>query len=144
MHTPIRFCLNFVANGVPYHIQLPPRSRMFWSMGLLSCVIACVCGLLELLFFLLRVLVLSFIVILVVILLLLPVPVLLYLLYKLVVFVIRADADLTLLFKTLKPHYFDNKVVWVTGASSGSEFNTALKDIMECILYYCMLNRIII
>ncbi|XP_064384674.1 dehydrogenase/reductase SDR family member 7-like [Halichondria panicea] len=88
---------------------------MFWSMGLLSCVIACVCGLLELLFFLLRVLVLSFIVIL----LLLPVLVLLYLLYKLVVFVIRADADLTLLFKTLKPHYFDNKVVWVTGASSG-------------------------
>ncbi len=101
--------------------------------GLLSCVIACVCGLLKLLLLLV-----------IVILLLLPVPALFYLLYKLVVFVIRTDADLTLLFKTLKPHYFDNKVVWVTGASSGSEFNTALKDIMECILYYCMLNRIII
>ncbi|XP_064401242.1 dehydrogenase/reductase SDR family member 7-like isoform X2 [Halichondria panicea] len=43
---------------------------------------------------------------------------LLYLLYKLVVFV-RADADLTLLSRTLDTRYFDNKVVWVTGASSG-------------------------
>ncbi|XP_064401444.1 dehydrogenase/reductase SDR family member 7-like isoform X2 [Halichondria panicea] len=43
---------------------------------------------------------------------------LLYLLYKLVVFV-RADADLTLLSRTLDTCYFDNKVVWVTGASSG-------------------------
>ena len=45
---------------------------------------------------------------------------LLYLLYKVVVFV-RADADLTLLSRTLDTRYFDNKVVWVTGASSGSE-----------------------
>ena len=58
---------------------------------------------------------------------------LLYLLYKLVVFV-RADADLTLLSRTLDTCYFDNKVVWVTGASSGSELVRALKDIMECIL----------
>ncbi|XP_064401240.1 dehydrogenase/reductase SDR family member 7-like [Halichondria panicea] len=43
---------------------------------------------------------------------------LLYLLYKLVVFV-RADADITLLSRTLDTRYFDNKVVWVTGASSG-------------------------
>ncbi len=46
--------------------------------------------------------------------------VLVYLLYKVVVFA-RADADLTLLSKTLDSKYFDNKVVWVTGASSGSE-----------------------
>ena len=45
--------------------------------------------------------------------------VLLYLLYKVVVFA-RADADLTLLSKTLDHTYFDNKVVWITGASSGS------------------------
>ncbi len=47
--------------------------------------------------------------------------VLVYLLYKVVVFA-RADAYLTLLSKTLNSKYFDNKVVWVTGASSGSEF----------------------
>ncbi len=47
---------------------------------------------------------------------------LLYLLYKLVVFV-RADADLTLLSRTLDTRYFDNKVVWVTGASSGSTWD---------------------
>ncbi len=46
---------------------------------------------------------------------------LLRLLYRVVVFV-RADADFTLLSKTLDTRYFDNKVVWVTGASSGSEY----------------------
>ena len=45
---------------------------------------------------------------------------LLYLLYKVVVLAF-ADADLTLYSKKLKPSYFDKKVVWVTGASSGSE-----------------------
>ena len=47
---------------------------------------------------------------------------LLYLLYKVVVFVF-ADVDLTLYGKKLKPSYFDKKVVWVTGASSGSELS---------------------
>ena len=60
---------------------------------------------------------------------------LLYLLYKVVVFV-RADADLTLLSRTLDTRYFDNKVVWVTGASSGSEY----KDIngVHDRSIYCM------
>ena len=45
---------------------------------------------------------------------------LLYLLYKVVVLAF-AGTDLTLYSKKLKPSYFDKKVVWVTGASSGSE-----------------------
>ncbi len=56
----------------------------------------------------------------VIILLVLALLYLLRLLYKVVVLV-RADADLTLLSRTLDTLYFDNKVVWVTGASSGSE-----------------------
>ena len=34
---------------------------------------------------------------------------------------VTGDADLTLLSKSLVPDFFRNKVVWVTGASSGSE-----------------------
>lgn len=41
-------------------------------------------------------------------------------LYKLVK-IARADSDMSLLCKKLKPSYFSEKVVWVTGASSGSE-----------------------
>ena len=33
----------------------------------------------------------------------------------------RADADLTVLGSKLKPEYFKDRVVWVTGASSGSK-----------------------
>ena len=44
-----------------------------------------------------------------------------YLLYK-VVRIARADCDLTLLSRRLKAGYFTDKVVWVTGASSGSTF----------------------
>ena len=33
----------------------------------------------------------------------------------------RADADLTVLGSKMKPQYFEGKVVWVTGASSGSK-----------------------
>ena len=51
---------------------------------------------------------------------------LLYLLYKLIVLAF-ADADLTVYSKKIKPSYFDKKVVWVTGASSGSE-------LMSCML----------
>ena len=43
-----------------------------------------------------------------------------YLLYK-VLRMLRADCDLTLLNRRLKPGYFAGKVVWVTGASSGSK-----------------------
>ncbi len=44
-----------------------------------------------------------------------------YLLLKLVR-LIRADADLVVLSKKMKPEYFQGKVVWITGASSGSKF----------------------
>ena len=47
---------------------------------------------------------------------------LVYLLYKVVVLAL-ADADLVLYSKKLKPFYYDKKVVWVTGASSGSELS---------------------
>ena len=43
-----------------------------------------------------------------------------YLVYK-AVRILRTDCDLTLLSKRLKPRYFTGKVVWVTGASSGSK-----------------------
>ena len=43
---------------------------------------------------------------------------LLYILYKVFQFV-NADADLSLLGHSLKPGFFKDKVVWVTGASSG-------------------------
>ena len=33
----------------------------------------------------------------------------------------RADADLTVLGSKMKPQYFQGRVVWVTGASSGSK-----------------------
>ena len=55
-----------------------------------------------------------------VILLVLHILALLYLLYKLIVLAF-ADADLTLYSKKIKRSYFDKKVVWVTGASSGSK-----------------------
>lgn len=42
-----------------------------------------------------------------------------YLGYKLVK-LLTADADLQVLGSRLKPDYFKGKVVWVTGASSGS------------------------
>ena len=34
----------------------------------------------------------------------------------------RADGDLVTLSKSMRPEYFKGKVVWVTGASSGSKF----------------------
>ena len=43
-----------------------------------------------------------------------------YLIYK-AVKILRTDCDLTLMNKTLKAGYFKGKVVWVTGASSGSK-----------------------
>ena len=47
-----------------------------------------------------------------------------YLFYK-VLRMLRADCDLTLLNMRLKPGYFAGKVVWVTGASSGSRSHTS-------------------
>ena len=44
-----------------------------------------------------------------------------YLAYK-AVKILRTDCDLTLMSKRLKAGYFNGKVVWVTGASSGSKF----------------------
>lgn len=44
----------------------------------------------------------------------------LFLLYKLVILA-TADGDLTVLSKSMNPAYYKDKVVWVTGASSGSE-----------------------
>ena len=43
-----------------------------------------------------------------------------YLIYK-SVRILRTDCDLTLMSKSLRPQYFSDRVVWVTGASSGSE-----------------------
>ena len=43
-----------------------------------------------------------------------------YLVHK-AIRIIRADCDLVLLSKHLKASYFLDKVVWVTGASSGSK-----------------------
>ena len=43
-----------------------------------------------------------------------------YLAYK-AVKILRTDCDLTLMSKRLKAGYFNGKVVWVTGASSGSK-----------------------
>ena len=45
-----------------------------------------------------------------------------YLLYK-AVRILRTDCDLTLMCKWLKASYFTGRVVWVTGASSGSEYS---------------------
>ena len=44
-----------------------------------------------------------------------------YLLLQLVR-LLRADGDLQVLGSSLKPDYFEDRVVWVTGASSGSEW----------------------
>ena len=46
-----------------------------------------------------------------------------YLVYK-AVRILRTDCDLTLMSKRLKAGYFNGKVVWVTGASSGSKFSS--------------------
>jgi hypothetical protein len=46
--------------------------------------------------------------------------VLVYLALKLVQ-LCRAGADFTVLSSKMKPQYFEGKVVWVTGASSGSK-----------------------
>ena len=46
-----------------------------------------------------------------------------YLVYK-AVKILRTDCDLTLMSKRLKAGYFNGKVVWVTGASSGSKFSS--------------------
>ena len=54
--------------------------------------------------------------------LLLTLPIVAYLLYKVFLFA-NADADLALLSKRIKPSYFKGKVVWITGASSGSKFS---------------------
>ncbi len=35
---------------------------------------------------------------------------------------LRGDADLVVLSKKMKPEYFKGKVIWVTGASSGSKY----------------------
>jgi len=43
-----------------------------------------------------------------------------YLLFKLFK-LYNADGDLLTLSKTMRPKYFRDKVVWVTGASSGSK-----------------------
>ena len=43
-----------------------------------------------------------------------------YLIYK-SVRILRTDCDLTLMSKSLRAQYFSGRVVWVTGASSGSE-----------------------
>ena len=43
-----------------------------------------------------------------------------YLIYK-SVRILRTDCDLTLMSKSLRPQYFSDRVVWVTGASSGSK-----------------------
>ena len=49
-----------------------------------------------------------------------------YLLLQLVR-LLRADGDLQVLGSSLKPDYFKDRVVWVTGASSGSEW------VCECV-----------
>lgn len=49
------------------------------------------------------------------------VAILCYIVYKLLVF-FRADGDLTVISKRMKPEYFKGKVIWITGASSGSEY----------------------
>ena len=54
--------------------------------------------------------------------LLLTLPIVAYLLYKVFLFA-NADADLALLSKRIKPSYFKGKVVWITGASSGSKYS---------------------
>ena len=45
--------------------------------------------------------------------------VVLYVVYK-AILLYNADGDLTVVSSSLKPDYFRGKVVWVTGASSGS------------------------
>ena len=50
------------------------------------------------------------------------IPIAAYLLYRAYIFA-TADADIALLNKRLKAGYFKGKVVWITGASSGSEFS---------------------
>ena len=49
------------------------------------------------------------------------VAILSYIAYKLLVF-FKADGDLTVISKRMKPEYFKGKVIWITGASSGSEY----------------------
>ena len=51
-----------------------------------------------------------------------------------VVFLFRADADLVLYNKQLRESYFKNRIVWVTGASSGSEFSASLSSMLNCSL----------
>ena len=51
----------------------------------------------------------------------------------------RADADLTVLASKMRPEYFEGRVVWVTGASSGSKcsFSTsAMFCYAATILYH--------
>ena len=64
---------------------------------------------------------------------------LVYLLYK-VILLATADADLTLYTKKMKPSYFDQKVVWVTGASSGSELIYSMA-VIKC--YNGMVNHML-
>jgi chemotaxis methyl-accepting protein methylase len=45
-----------------------------------------------------------------------------YIAYKALVF-FRADGDFTVISKRLKPEYFKGRVIWITGASSGSEYS---------------------
>ncbi len=47
--------------------------------------------------------------------------VIVYFLYKLVT-LLTGDADLQVLGSRLKPDYYKDRVVWVTGASSGSTY----------------------
>ena len=44
---------------------------------------------------------------------------------------LRGDADFTLQSKSLVPNYFREKVVWVTGASSGSEIHVYSQSCMS-------------
>ena len=50
----------------------------------------------------------------------LTVILLLYLCYKVVRFML-SDCDLKLMSCTIKPEYYQNKVVWLVGASGGSK-----------------------
>lgn len=46
-----------------------------------------------------------------------------YIAYKVLVF-FAADGDFTVISKRLKPEYFKGKVIWITGASSGSKYKS--------------------
>ena len=57
-----------------------------------------------------------------------------YLAYK-AVRILRTDCDLTLMSKRLKAGYFNGKVVWVTGASSGSKFFSDTRTVTSSLVH---------